>query len=117
MTSYKELLVWQKSVELVKSIYRITKKYPGEEKFGLVDQMRRASVSIPSNIAEGKSRKTDKEFIQFLYTSRGSSAELETQIYLSKKLGFIDESTYQKTNEQCEEVGRMLSGLIKSLDK
>src|SRR3989344_5311138 len=85
IASYKELIVWQKSVELVEHIYHLTKKFPKEEVYGLVSQMRRASVSIPSNIAEGRLRRSKKDFIQFLQIAFGSGAELETQIIISKK--------------------------------
>ena len=85
---YKDLLVWQNGIELVKEVYKLTRPYPSEEKFGLVSQMRRAAVSIPSNIAEGQARHTTKEFIQFLSHAEGSLAELETQIIVSMGLGF-----------------------------
>src|SRR5205823_6022822 len=86
--NYKDLVVWQKGIALAKAIYRLTSKFPAEEKFGLVAQMRRAAVSIPSNIAEGQARHTTGEFIQFISHAEGSTAELETQLILSIELGF-----------------------------
>jgi four helix bundle protein len=84
---YRDLLVWQKGIELVKETYKLTKSFPNDEKFGSVSQMRRAAVSIPSNIAEGQARHTTKEFIQFLSHAEGSLAELETQVIVSTELG------------------------------
>jgi len=89
MTSHKDLKVWQKGIELVKVIYDITKTFPSNEQFGLTSQIRRCSVSIPSNIAEGCGRNSDKELIHFLYIALGSASELETQIIISQELGFF----------------------------
>jgi four helix bundle protein len=86
--NYKDLLVWQKGIALVKLIYQITQTFPAEEKFGLVSQMRRAAVSIPSNIAEGQARHSTGEFVQFLSHAEGSVAELETQLIIAVELGF-----------------------------
>ena len=86
--SYKDLLVWQSGIQLVKQVYVLTQQFPGEEKFGLVSQMRRAAVSVPSNIAEGQARRSTAEFMQFLSISQGSLAELETQLIVSIELGF-----------------------------
>ncbi|MEA2032271.1 MAG: four helix bundle protein [Euryarchaeota archaeon] len=94
MKNFKELKVWQKGIELVAMVYKITASFPGEEKYGLSAQMRRAAVSIPSNIAEGHLRKTAKDFRQFLSIARGSCAELETQIIIAHKLGFIHEDNF-----------------------
>lgn len=88
MTSHKELKVWQKGIELVKSIYEITKSFPANEQFGLTSQMRRTAVSIPSNIAEGCGRNSNKELTHFLYIALGSAAELETQLIISHDLNF-----------------------------
>jgi four helix bundle protein len=87
---YKDLHVWQKGMELAKQIYLLTSRFPSEEKFGLTSQMRRAAVSIPSNIAEGQARNTTGEYIQFLSHSEGSAAELDTQLRLSVELGYSD---------------------------
>jgi len=114
VTSFKELIVWQRSMELVKEIYSITFKYPKSETYGLTDQMRRAVVSIPSNIAEGKKRKTKKDFLQFLHISNGSAAELETQLLISKDL--YPEFNYAKSLLLLEEVQKMLSIMIKKLE-
>ena len=89
--SYKDLLVWQNGIELVKQVYVLTQQFPSEEKFGLVSQMRRAAVSVPSNIAEGQARKSTAEFTQFLSITQGSLAELETQLIVSIELGFCSQ--------------------------
>ena len=114
MKSHKELSVYQKAMDFVTEIYLVTKSYPEAEKYGLSSQMRRAAVSIPSNIAEGAARRTTKEFIQFLYIALGSSAELETQIEISKRLNLISDS--DRLNNMNYEIMHMLSGLIKSLN-
>ena len=110
--SYKDLIVWQKAREFVKKIYEITRSFPKEELYSLVDQMKRAAVSIPSNIAEWNSRNTLKEQYQFFSIARGSCSELETQIILAYDLGFITEN--HTLLEEIEEIGKMLSGLMKS---
>jgi four helix bundle protein len=115
LKSYKDLIVYQKGYNLSLDIYRITKPYPKDEKYGLVSQMRRSAVSIPCNIAEGYSRKNIKEYIQFLYISYGSCSELETLLSLSKDLEYIDDDSFLKLYELQEEVSKLLNGLIKSL--
>jgi four helix bundle protein len=90
--SYRDLVAWQKAMELVTKIYRVTKKFPKEEIFGLVSQIRRSAVSIPSNIAEGKGRLSKREFRQFLGNARGSLAELETQILIAQNLNYLNEA-------------------------
>jgi len=113
MQDYKELIVWQKSIELVKSIYTLCKVLPKEETYSLSDQIRRCVVSIPSNIAEGSGRNTTKEFIQFLYISLGSACELETQLIIGKEIGyFSDVSNYLYS---VNEIKKMINGLINSL--
>lgn len=87
-TSYRQLIVWQKSIELVELIYKLTQGFPKAELFGLVSQIRRAAISIPSNIAEGYGRRSDKEYLQFYSFSYGSALELETQLFIAQKLGF-----------------------------
>lgn len=114
LNSYKELIVWQKSIELVKEIYLVTGSFPREEIYGLVSQMRRASVSIPSNIAEGYKRKNLKEYIQFLSIADGSSAELETQIIISKTV--YQEIDFSKIENLLEEIQKMLITLIRKLN-
>ena len=90
LKNYKELKVWQRSYQLCLKIYKITKRFPNEEKYGLTSQIRRAAVSVPSNIAEGYGRKTTPEYIRFLYIAYGSNCEMETQILLSGDLGYIE---------------------------
>lgn len=115
MHNYKELKVWQKARELVKFIYLLTNKYPKEEIYGITSQMRRASVSIASNIAEGSGFGTDKNFIHFIEISYASASELETQVILSLDLGFIDENIMEDACEKINEIQKMLAGLISSL--
>ncbi|PJA48558.1 MAG: four helix bundle protein [candidate division SR1 bacterium CG_4_9_14_3_um_filter_40_9] len=111
-TSYQKLEVWQKAIQLCKEIYVITKKYPKTETYSLVDQMKRCSVSIASNIAEGDQRNGEGETIHFLYIAKGSAAELETQLIISKELGFVDDKEYEYLQSKILEVLKMLSSLI-----
>ena len=115
MATFKGLLVWQKSMDLARLVYETTASYPSEEKFGLVSQLRRCAVSIPSNIAEGHGRDSFNERVHFLYISSGSSNELETQIILSRDFGFIDEVAFQELTSLNDEVSKMLSSLIYTL--
>jgi four helix bundle protein len=115
MQSYKELTVWLKSIQLVKAIYLLTEKFPKAEMFGLTSQMRRAAVSIPSNIAEGYSRGHHAEYIQFLRIAFGSGAELETQLVLAKELAFGHGADVARAEGLLQEVLKMLSKLISSL--
>lgn len=115
MANFKELLVWQKSVDFVTEIYKITETFPKDETFGLKSQIRRASVSIPSNIAEGNSRRSKPDYLQFLKISRGSCAEVETQLIVSRNLNFLKEENYLKLNRDIIEISKMLNGLINSL--
>jgi len=112
MRNHKELIVWQKSITLVKLVYQQTGSFPSDERFGLTNQMRRCSVSIPSNIAEGFGRGSDKELTQFLRISLGSSSELDTQLILPKELHYMDEKRYNELSALNEEVAKMLSSLI-----
>lgn len=114
--THKDLNVWKKSIELVTEVYEMTSAFPDSEKFGLSNQMRRCSVSIPSNIAEGAARNSNKEFLRFLYVSLGSSAELHTQLIISKNLNFISENDCNTVLTSLEEISRMISGLIKSIE-
>jgi len=114
---YKDLLVWRKGIELVKEIYRMTKSFPADERFGLVSQMRRAAVSIPSNIAEGQARKTTGEFVQFLSQAEGSLAELDTQIVLAVELGYSNNAQVASAAELVSELKRMLNALRRTLLK
>ncbi len=107
--SYKDLVVWQKAIDLTVAVYQLTKQFPKEELFGLVSQMRRASVSIASNIAEGEGRKSKKEFAHFLGISLGSKAELETQLLLCERVGLASSSTVSEIRDSLDEIGKMLA--------
>ena len=113
--SYKDLVVWQKGIALAKLVYQLTKHFPSEEKFGLVAQMRRAAVSIPSNIAEGQARHTTGEFIQFISHAEGSVAELDTQLILSIELKFCRDVGVEAAFELIAELRRMLNVLRRKL--
>ena len=114
--SYKDLLVWQKGIALVKKVYQLTQHFPEVEKFGLVSQMRRAAVSIPSNIAEGQCRRARREFIQFLSHSEGSVAELETQIIISIELGYCTRPQIEEITALTTELSKMLDSLRRKLE-
>lgn len=113
MQSFKDLIVWQKSMDLVSGVYLLTRTFPREELYGLTSQMRRSAISIPSNIAEGKKRRTRKDFLQFLRIADGSAAELETQLLLAERL------SYGRNSNLCAllcEIQKMLSVIIKKLE-
>ncbi len=110
--THKDLVVWQKAIDLVLDIYNMTKSFPKEEVYGLVSQMRRAAVSIPANIAEGAARQTKKDFQQCVYISMGSLAELETHLILSVRLSFCGKQEADSTLLKLDEIRRMLSGLL-----
>lgn len=116
LKSYKDLLVWQKGILLVKNIYLLTQAFPDAERFGLVSQMRRAVVSIPSNIAEGQARHTRREFIQFLSHAEGSVAELETQVILGVELGYCALSDTHEITGLTTELSKMLDSLRRKLE-
>jgi four helix bundle protein len=115
--SYKDLDAWKLGMNLAKKIYEITEKFPDSERYGLSSQMRRASVSIPSNIAEGSGRNHEKEFVQFLYLARGSLLELETQIELSKMMKFLYDDEYKNIIRLLNRTHRVINGLIFALKK
>ena len=115
METHKDLRVWQQSIEMVTFIYKMTKNFPKDEFFGLVSQMRRAAISIPSNIAEGYARGTDKEKLHFLRISSGSISEIETQMILSLNLEYIGQETYEKLSNQITSLWRQLNALITSV--
>ncbi len=115
INSYKELIVWQKAIELVKLIYMITEKFPKSELYGLTNQMRRCAISIPSNIAEGYARKSPREYAQFYSIAFGSARELETQLIIAKELQFLDETDFSPANHLLNEVLRMLNTMTKRL--
>lgn len=114
---YKDLQVWQIGIELVKDIYILTKEFPKDELFGLVSQMRRSSVSIPSNIAEGWMRQHTNEYIQFIYHALGSCGELDTQTIVSERLGYLETEKVAELSEKINHIIRMLRNLIKGLRK
>lgn len=112
---YKDLKIWQRGMSLTKTIYRLTAGFPSEEKFGLASQMRRAAVSIPSNIAEGQARRGTKEFVQFLALASGSLAELETQLILTVNLGFALSSDTMPAETDIAEIQKMVAALQRKL--
>ncbi|WP_461246796.1 four helix bundle protein [Treponema sp. R6D11] len=113
--NYQELIVWQKSMEIAELVYQTTKKLPKDELYSLTNQMRRAAVSIPSNIAEGQARHSTKEFIHFLRIAQGSKAELETQLLLCLKIGYLTDSDTEGIMNLLQEIGKMLTALISKL--
>ena len=117
LRSYKDLVAWQKSMELVTAVYRASQGFPKEEIFGLVSQIRRSAVSVPSNIAEGHARTSRKEFQYFLSNARGSLAELETQLTIAHQLAYIDETEINQLLDRLGEVGRILNGLLTALKR
>lgn len=115
MHNFRELKIWQKSREFVKDIYQTTANFPSEEKFALVSQMQRAAVSIPSNIAEGAGRESNKEFNRFLDIANGSAFELETQVYLAYDLDYIDSNKLNYLTDKIIEIKKMIYGFKKGL--
>jgi len=115
MKSHKDLDVWKKSMEMVANIYRLTRQFPSDEQFGLTSQIRRSAISIPSNIAEGAARNSDREFKQFLYIALGSASEVETQLLIAEKLDFLESAdTFQN---DISDIRKMLTGLISYVTK
>jgi four helix bundle protein len=114
---YKQLIAWQRAVDLVVDAYGVSEKFPRHEIYGLTSQLRRAAVSVPSNIAEGSGRRSGGEFLQFLGHSYGSLCELETHIIVADRLCYIDSALGNSFLERSEEVGRITNGLIASLEK
>ncbi|MBN1396868.1 MAG: four helix bundle protein [Bacteroidetes bacterium] len=112
---HKKLQLWTKAIDLIVYIYGITKRFPREEEFGLKAQLKRAAVSVPSNISEGLTRRTEKDKIHFLNMAQGSLSEIDSQIEISYKLNFIDEEINDTINKRLSEVEMLLSGLIKSI--
>lgn len=115
--SYENLIVWQKSMELVMLVYGLTKEFPNDEIYGLVSQIKRAAVSIPSNIAEGSRRGSKKDFRHFVLNSFASGAELETQLKIADKLNFIKKENYEKASNLLDEIMKMLNKLVSSLNE
>ena len=115
MKGHRDLLVWKESIALVKDIYAVTKLLPDDEKFGLMSQMRRAAVSVPSNIAEGAARGSQRELAQFLVIARGSLSELETQLIIAKELNYLSETA--KVEAKIQSIFRLLGGLLNNVKK
>ena len=112
MESYRDLIAWQKAKSLALDIYRCTRAFPKAETYGLISQMRRAAISVPSNIAEGKGRYSQREFVQFLYHARGSLLELRTQVEIACDLGYVNPLGFKRIEAKTDELGRILNGLI-----
>ena len=115
--SFRDLLIWQRGIQLVKEVYEETRNFPKEELYGLTNQIRRPAISIPSNISEGHIRQHKSEFIQFLSIAIGSLAELETQILIAKELGYISNERMEYLINQMNSIGKMIRGLMKKLTK
>jgi four helix bundle protein len=113
MKTHKDLNVWQESITLVTLIYEKTKSFPKNELFGLTSQIRRSSISIPSNISEGAARESNKDFLRFLYIAQGSLSELDTQLIISNNLNFLTNEDYFQISEKLLAIRKMLAGLIK----
>jgi four helix bundle protein len=114
---HAKLRLWQKSVDLVTELYKVTRSFPSDEEFGITAQMRRAAVSIPSNIAEGAARRSRREFQQFLFIARGSLSELDTQLVIAARLGYIKPEIAKTLRERLDELSMMLNGLVAYLAK
>ncbi len=112
---HEKLEGWKKGIGVVTEIYALTKRFPDSEKFGIVSQLRRAAVSVPTNVAEGAARHNDREFLQFLYISSGSLSEIDTLLTISKELNYMIEGQYGKLKEQAGEVSAMLQGIMTKL--
>src|SRR5438128_2266553 len=113
MRPHQKLEVWIKALELVTDVYKDTESFPKEERYGLTSQIRRAAVSIPANIAEGAGRYSSKEFAHFLSNAQGSASELETELIISNRLGYLDETSFSQLIAQLERIGRLITGLSK----
>jgi four helix bundle protein len=117
MHNFKELKVWKAGIEVSKMIFQLTRSFPSEEKYGLISQMIRSAISIPSNIAEGCGRKSDKELYQFLNIALGSSFELETQLIIANEFNYVNQQIFDTTYTQITEIQKMITGLQKSLNR
>ena len=113
--SYRDLQVWQEAVDLVELVYRASAAFPADERFGLTSQLRRSSVSIPSNIAEGHARPSTRDYLRFLGISLGSLAEMETQLLIAQRLEYIDDALLDRICQASDRIGRMLRAMMKSL--
>jgi four helix bundle protein len=110
---HKKLDAWKVAIDLVSEVYRVTESFPAREAYGLVSQIRRAAISVPSNIAEGAGRHTKKEFVNYLHMAQGSLSELDTQSEIAKRLGYLSATTWATLDAQMERIDKMLSGLIR----
>lgn len=117
MKNFKELLIWQKGIQIVKHLYQLTKQFPSEEKFGIVSQMTRATVSIPANIAEGSSRNSDKDYARFLQLALGSAFELQTYLVISREMNWAEEEDIKEVEILLEEEIKMIHKFISTLNK
>ena len=115
MAGYRDLKVWKLGVEISLEVYRLTKDFPKDELYGLTSQIRRAAVSVPSNIAEGHARKSQKDFARFLNIAKGSLAELETQLIIASELGYLQQPQFDSLLKLADQESRMISGLLSSL--
>lgn len=115
MRPHRTLEAWKKAMDFVVDVYRATDSFPKEEKFGLTSQIRRAAVSIPANIAEGAGRQSDKEFVHFLAIAQGSASELETELLIGNRLGYINDGNILKLCNSLDQIGRLITGLTKHL--
>ena len=117
MDSFRDLIAWQKAMALVTEVYRVTEDFPRREMYGLTRQVRDAAVSAPSNIAEGKGRKTKKDYVSFLYRARGSLLETETQLEVGRNLGFLSPDEFTRVLSIAQEAGRVVNGLISDIER
>lgn len=115
MRPHEKLTVWQRAVNFVVRLYKLTARFPSEEKFSLTSQIRRAAVSVPANIAEGAGRQSTKEFSYFLSNAQGSTSELSTELLIAHKLGYLSSRDYNEVSEEVDQIGRMLIGLAKTV--
>jgi four helix bundle protein len=113
--NYRDLIAWQKAMDLVEGVYRATRSWPKEELYGLTNQVRRAAVSVPANVAEGQGRRSSQEFLHHVSIAHGSLREVETHLLISRRLGYSDEATCEAVMLQTAEVGRLLNGLMRRL--
>ena len=117
MRPHEKLDVWKKGIDFVGALDKTTERFPKEERFGLTSQLRRAAVSIPANSAEGAGRKSYQEFAHFLSNSQGSTSEVETELLIASRLGYVEESSYRALRSSLDEIGAMLTGLCQHLEK
>jgi four helix bundle protein len=115
MRPHQKLEAWSKGIELVTDIYKSSERFPKEERYGLTSQIRRAAVSIPANLAEGAGRRSPKEFAHFLSNSQGSASELETELIIANRLGYLDEASFARLIAQLERIGRLITGLVRHI--